>query len=358
METVYRDYANKGVRFYYLYKALAHPDLHGYVGPVTLQERVLHIREAKRTLGSEITWICDTMANELKHLLADAPNSEFLLNPEGKIVARRAWSDPEALRKDLEEHVGKVDRVTRISDLNMKTAAPPKPAPTGVVPRLTLPERFRGLRAEPQLAKAEKPFYVKLRAEAAPALLREGKGKLYLGFYLDPIYGVHWNNEAAPVSFKLFPPEGVTVTPVEGRGPKVEQPADTDPREFLLDADRGASTAPMRVSFRYYACTDEWCIPLTQEYLIHWDADRDGGARQSGRPGAPPSAGQGPMRLLTEFDAMDSNKDGKLAKEELPAPMQQRFPMMDANSDGFVDRKEVEAMVERFRTQGPPRKKR
>jgi Ca2+-binding EF-hand superfamily protein len=38
--------------------------------------------------------------------------------------------------------------------------------------------------------------------------------------------------------------------------------------------------------------------------------------------------------------------------------MQQRFLMMDANSDGFVDRKEVEAMVERFRNQGPPRKKR
>jgi hypothetical protein len=359
LETIYKDYSPKGVQFYYLYKALAHPDLHGYIGPITLQERLLHIKEAKRTLGSEIPWLCDTMENTLKHLLADAPNSEFLIDPEGKIVARRAWSDPDALRKDLEVHVGKVEKVTLVIELNMKTAAPPKHAPTGVVPRIRLEERYRSLRSEPQLAKTKIPFYVKLRAEAEPQLIRQGKGKLYLGFYLDPIYGVHWNNEAAPVSFKLFPSQGVTITPAEGRGPKVEQPADADPREFLLDVDRGASTDPVRVSFRYYACTSEWCIPLTQEYLLYWEEDRDGGIRQSARPaagGATP--GGGPMRLLTEFSTFDRNQDGRLAKEELPPPMQQRFLMMDANSDGFVDRKEVEAMVERFRNQGPPRKKR
>ncbi len=345
------------MQFYYLYKSLAHPDLHGYVGPVTLAERVLHIKEAKRTLGSEIAWLCDTMANDLKHALADAPNSEFLINPEGKIVARRAWSDPELLRKDLEEQIGKLPRITLVSELRMKTAEPPKTAPTGVVPRLTLDGRYRGLRIEPQLAKSRNPFYVKLRAEADPGLLGNGNGKLYLGFYLDPIYGVHWNNEAAPVTFELFPSEGVSIAPVKGRGPKLEQPADSDPREFLLNVDRGQSTEPVRVSFRYYACTNEWCIPLTQEYLLHWEADRDGGARQSGRPGAG-GAGGGPMRLLTEFDTFDANKDGKLAKDELPAPMQQRFPMMDANADGFLDRKEIEAMAERLRNQGPPRKKR
>ncbi|MBS1829054.1 MAG: hypothetical protein JST93_27370 [Acidobacteria bacterium] len=64
------------------------------------------------------------------------------------------------------------------------------------------------------------------------------------------------------------------------------------------------------------------------------------------------------MRLLSQYDAFDANRDGKLSKEELPVPMQQRFSMMDANSDGFVDRAEVEVMVERMRNQGPPRKKR
>jgi hypothetical protein len=63
VETIYRDYVPKGVKFYYLYKSLAHPELLGYVGPVTFEERLMHIQEAKRTLGSEITWLCDTMSN-------------------------------------------------------------------------------------------------------------------------------------------------------------------------------------------------------------------------------------------------------------------------------------------------------
>ena len=61
---MYRDYAPKGVKFYYIYKALAHPENDGYVRPVSLQERLLHIKEAKRTLGSEITWLADSISNE------------------------------------------------------------------------------------------------------------------------------------------------------------------------------------------------------------------------------------------------------------------------------------------------------
>jgi len=33
------DYAPKGVKFYYMYKALAHPELDGYVNPFTLKIR-------------------------------------------------------------------------------------------------------------------------------------------------------------------------------------------------------------------------------------------------------------------------------------------------------------------------------
>ena len=93
METIYRDYAPKGVKFYYLYKSLAHPGLMGYVGPVTLKERLMQIQEAKRTLGMEIPWLCDTMGNDLKHAIGDASNSEYVLDPQGKIVRARDWSD-------------------------------------------------------------------------------------------------------------------------------------------------------------------------------------------------------------------------------------------------------------------------
>ncbi|HRX83268.1 MAG TPA: hypothetical protein P5307_29585, partial [Pirellulaceae bacterium] len=124
METVHHDYAPKGVKFYYIYKALAHPETNGYIAPFTLEERLLHVKEAERTLGSEIPWICDTMENDLKHGLGDAPNSEFIIDPDGKVAVRRSWSKPSDLRSDLEKLVGAVDKPTTVADLNMKKAEP------------------------------------------------------------------------------------------------------------------------------------------------------------------------------------------------------------------------------------------
>lgn len=277
METIYRDYAPKGVKFYYMYKSLAHPGLMGYVGPVTLKERLMHIKEAKRTLGTEIPWICDTMGNDLKHAIGDASNSEYVLDPQGKIVRARDWSDPAVLRKDMETLVGPVEHPTQIADLHMKVEEAPKNAPTGVVPMLKLEGQFVPLKTQAQVAKSKDPFYAKLRAEADRNVLSTGKGKLYLGFFLDPIYHVHWNNQVAPVQYEIIAPKGVTVTPSKAMGPKVKEPSDADPREFLVQVNRGQSTEPFRMKLHYYGCTDTWCKIVTQEYFISWEANRDGG---------------------------------------------------------------------------------
>ncbi|MDH3583666.1 MAG: hypothetical protein OER86_05575, partial [Phycisphaerae bacterium] len=203
LETIQRDYASRGVKFYYIYKALAHPEKDGYVTPFTLGERLKHIAEARRTLGTKFTWLCDAMDNRAKHAMGNAPNSEFVVDPEGKVVRRRAWSDPSQLRRDLEKLVGPVDRPTRVSDLDMKTARPPQAAASGVVPRLSLPPALQAVRIVPVVEEGGLPFYVKLRAEADAGLLSGGRGQLYLGFHLDPIYGVSWNNLVAPVKFQL-----------------------------------------------------------------------------------------------------------------------------------------------------------
>ena len=108
METIERDYAAKGVKFYYIYKALAHPETNGYVTPFNLKERLMHVAEAKRTLGSRFSWICDSMDNDLKHALGDRPNSEFVVDPKGEIVVSRSWSSPNELREDLANLVGEV----------------------------------------------------------------------------------------------------------------------------------------------------------------------------------------------------------------------------------------------------------
>jgi hypothetical protein len=301
LETVYRDFAPRGVKFYYIYKALAHPETNGYVAPLTLHERLMHVKEAGRTLGSEIPWICDTMANDLKHALGDAPNSEFLIDPQGKVAVRRAWSNPAELRGDLERLVGAVERPTTVADLDLKPAAPPQAAKTGVVPRLKMPGPMQALKIEPAMISLE-PFYVKLRAEAESSVTTSGSGKLYLGFHLDPLYGVHWNNLAEPLTFEVKSSGGIKISPASGTAPRVEVEADADPREFLLDIAAGRRSESFEVTVKYFACNDQegWCKPVTQQYTVHLEFDRDGGnARRGGqpigrgnRPGPPASAGR------------------------------------------------------------------
>ena len=282
METIYRDYAPKGVDFYYIYKTLAHPELNGYLEPFTLEERLMHVKEAQRTLGSEITWISDTMSNDLKHALGDSPNSEFVVDPTGKIVRMRAWSRPDELRRDLEQLVGPVENPTRVSDLNLKIEAPPKVAASGVVPRVRVPGRMMPVKIEPQ--SSSQPFYMKLRAEVDQRFLREGEGILYLGFHPDPLYHVHWNNLVDPVKFEITAPDGITVSPAKGEGPKVKEVSDIDPREFLVNIKKsGNSQEPLQLAVRYFACNDEegWCVAISQEYSISLEPDRDGGRTRS-----------------------------------------------------------------------------
>ena len=357
LETVYRDYAPKGVKFYYLYKALAHPGLNGYVAPVTLEERLLHIKEAKRTLGSEIPWLADNMDNELRTALGEAPNSEFVIGPDGKILAMRVWSEPADLRRDLEEHVGPVAKQTQVSDLNMKTAPPPELAPTGVVPPMRRQGFYRSLIVEPHLEQSKFPFYVKLRAEADQRLLRTGEGKLYLGFFPDPIHHVHWNNEVAPVRYEISAAEGIEVSPKTAEGPKVEPPADSDPREFLLDVKLDDARTPATLDFHYYACSEKWCMPVSQQYTLNWEADPAGGRAMTGRRMRP---GEGPQDPISRMMEMDISGDGALQREEMPENMAARFDRMDADGDGSVTREEMTAMRGRGpgggpgRGQGPP----
>ncbi len=50
---------------------------------------------------------------------------------------------------------------------------------------------------------------------------------------------------------------------------------------------------------------------------------------------------------------MDVDGDGRLSRDEVPEPMEQRFDRMDANGDGYIDQDELEAMAERMRRRRP-----
>jgi len=333
------------------------------VTPFTLKERLLHVQEAKKTLGATVPWLCDTIDNDLKHALGDRPNSEFVIDPDGKIVVMRDWSNPSTLRSDLEKLVGAVDNPTQVSDLHLKIETTPKPAASGIVKRVSLPNQGQPLLVEPQESKT--PYYVKLRAEADNDLLRSGKGKLYLGFHLDPIYHVHWNNLAKPLTWEVTSAEAVSVTPAKGTGPKIDAESDIDPREFIVDVVADRDAGPFEVTVKYFACNDEqgFCIPVTQTYSVTLKQDRDGGqARRSGggrgpggrAPGGrrPPGGAPGGFSVA-RLMSYDKNKDGKVSRDEMPRQMTRMLDRADSNNDDAIDEKEAEAMATRFRQRSP-----
>jgi hypothetical protein len=349
LETIERDFAPKGVQFFYVYKSLAHPEYNNYVTPYSLEERLMHVREAEKVIGSRFTWICDDMTNDLMDAMGKAPNSEFLINPKGRVVSRRVWSDPVQMRKDLEEVIGPVKNPTKISDLDMPEITPAGKVARGIAPRVEMPGPMRPLIIEP-LDAGRYPYYVKLRAEASDDFVGgdADSGKLYLGFHLDPLYHVHWNNDAKPLEYALTVSKGTSVTPLNGKAVDLEEPADADPREFLLDIETGEDRGPIDVQVRYFACDDDntFCLPVKQSYRVKLERDVNGGSAM-GRKEAPEEALTAD-RMLGMMRMMDKNGDGKLARTEVPGPFRGHFTEWDANGDGFVAGAELEAAAKKL----------
>ena len=362
VETIERDYRPKGVQFYYLYKQLAHPELNYYIDPFTLDERLMQVRQAEVQLGSRIPWIADGMTNELKHALGDMPNSEFIIDPDGRVVARRAWSNPGMLRQDLERLIGPVENRTRVSDLNLVTEPAVPTVAKGIVPRVEPPGRMATLRIEPLLDETDYPFYTKLRADVDQVFLRTGEGTLYLGFHIDPLYRMHWNNEAPPLEYELTAPAGVQVTPAAAAFAVIEEPADADPREFLIDIRAADRSTPIDLRVTYYACdnANTFCVPVTQRYAVYLEVDPDAGrvfgTRRPGfgrgRFGDPD--GRGPGAMVERMMSWDANKDGVITRDEAPERMRDRFDRIDANADGMLEADELESLPRPARGRSTP----
>lgn len=352
MEAIYRDYHPKGVKFFYIYKTLAHPGNNGYVSPFDHEERLRHVTEIKEKLGSDIPWLCDNMSNDFKHAMGNAPNSEFIIDPKGKIVRSRSWCSPSELREDLAELVGEVKPETAEAQVGMSPLDPPKTAATGIVPRLKLEGRMTALEVVSRQNGGE-PFFAKLRVEADESLLKQGDGQLYLGLFLDPLYEVHWNNHVGAPEVEITVRQ-TEVTPDRLRGPAVEEPSDADPREFLVAVKDGQPGETIfDITVKYVACDDKetFCKPVTQEYQIKLARDADGGSRRDAMPRSPNGrrARQPQMqdlnlqRARTMFHRMDMNRDGVIQKQEARGPLQ----WADLDEDGEVTREEWREFMRR-----------
>ncbi len=267
----------------------------------------MHVTEAKRRLGTSVAWLADTMENLFHDSMGRTPNSEIIIDRDGIVVARRGWSDPAALRQDMEQLVGAVSHPTQVADLDLPVQPPIPTVAKGIVPRVPLPEGAVPMVIEPQVNDSGIPFYAKLRAEGTRELFETGKGTMYIGFHLDPLYQVHWNNEVDPVEFQITAAHGISVTPSRGVAVDPEEPADADPREFLVEIDAGEPNQTLDLRVQYFACDDAltFCIPVRQDYTVrlaedehhHWsirmapDGSRLQTGGMGGGRGAPPGAG-------------------------------------------------------------------
>ena len=324
---------------FFIYKSLAHPELAGnYVQPFTLDERLAHARQAEKQLGTTVPWLVDAMDNRLKHALGDRANSEFIVDPQGIIVRKRAWSHPSQVRKDLEKLVGPVEHVTKEEDVKLKLELPIKAsAARGVAPRIKRPEQMQAILVNPKIDPKGPPFFAKLRAEADAELLNEGVGKLYLGFHLDPLHEAHWNNLTKPLSFKVDVPDGMKLSKLSFESSPVKVPSDADPREFLLDVENWPEGKSIHLTVIYYACVgEEACHTVKQEYEVLPLRDRDAGKARGEGAGFWDAQGFARQNL-----ARDKNGDGKVDKSEVQGLIVPHFDSFDTDKDGLLNFEEL-----------------
>jgi hypothetical protein len=275
IEAASADYASKGVKFFYFYKSLRHPELDGYVQAQNMRERLLQLAEARKLYGTKVPWLADTIDDSLRIGLRSGSQSVWLISPKGEIVT--AWDkiDGEGLREALAKAVGPVATPTPISARGL----PPTPSRSRAVNdnstlRVARPEGMIILSITP--AEPEDTYYVKLRAEAEPELLSTGKGRLFLGFYPDPILKAHWNNLTPPMKYLLQLPNGVTATPAEGSAAKGPGDSDAEPRQFWVNVNADKTPGDIKLTLHYYGCTPDLCQALTHEYTIHFAPENRG----------------------------------------------------------------------------------
>ncbi len=275
IEAAYADYRDKGVQFFYFYKSLRHPELDGYVQAQNISERLLQLAEVRKKLGTKVPWIVDTMDDDIRIGLRSGSWSVFLISPEGEVVYGSGRIDRTGLRNALSKAVGSSATQTVTSDLDLPQIGRParlinEDSEWGV----TRPDGLSILSIVP--TKPEETYYVKLRAEADDALLNTGTGRLFLGFYPDPIHHAHWNNLTPPMKYKLILSEGVTATPAEASAKKVSGDSDSNPRQFWVDISSDKPFKEIRLKLDYFGCTSEMCLPLTHEYIIKIEKENRG----------------------------------------------------------------------------------
>lgn len=361
IEAARADYASDKVQFYYFYKSLRHPELGGYVDAQNIKERLLQLAEARKKLATQTPWLADTMDDSLRIGLGANSQSVYLISPEGEILYANGKIKRADLRNALTKALGAPEKTTLAADLKLpRLQRPPRLVNEDSKLGVKRPEGLTILKITP--ADPEKTYYVKLRAEGDDALIKTGTGRLFLGFYPDPIHDACWNNLTQPMRYQLTLPEGMTATPAEASAQVGHGDKDSQPRQFWVDIKSNGTPGPIELKLDYFGCTPDMCMALTHGYTIELK-DQNRGSRTYGMNRGGPRASKGTRGSgkretakressrggAGQITQMDTNKDGSVSYQELltsarakrgeqvkPERVKSRFDSIDTNKDGKV----------------------
>ena len=277
LEAVVRDYKPRGVQFVWVYRRLIHPGFEGYLSPTSLDERLQHVEEMRKRFPTAGRWVSDTLEGDLEKACEGRRWVVQVLDPEGGVIHRDAVYSDLTLRAVLSQVVGPVAEPTPAESI--ARIRPPAPRFIGTKrPPLKRPDALVPLRTQSGHGP-DSP--VKLVAQAEPSLLEDGQGKLYLGFHLDRLQGMSWNNQAGPLRWMIEPTAGIEVEPEQGVAWLEEAPEDDAPREFLVSVRRreGRDEESLSVKAWYGICQKAGGLCRLEErhFVIELRRDPDEG---------------------------------------------------------------------------------
>ncbi|MDZ8117237.1 hypothetical protein P9H32_01245 [Pontiella sp. NLcol2] len=349
IEAAARDFYPQGLRFYYIYKYLKHPENNGYIEPFSSRVRAQHTVVAKEQLSTVVPWLYDTMDNETAQQLMMENGAEvFIFSRSGEEVYAGSLADHSALRGKLTELSAPVTEPFNIETLSSPVMEPINMIKSQLVPRVKISqeERFQPLKITPEQSRS--PYFVKARVEGSETLLESGNGKFYLGFHIDPLFNVQWNNLGESIKYQLTTPAGVVAPSINSADRVTAVATDSEPREFILQARKLDLDKPLTLQVTYSIHTREKRnIEVSQSYLIYLQKDPFGGevfGRQIPVVSTEEAEKDAHAQQVSAYRALlrkyDIDRNGTLTADEVIGRLHSNFQRIDKNSDGTIDTEE------------------
>ncbi|MEI6891850.1 MAG: right-handed parallel beta-helix repeat-containing protein [Pontiella sp.] len=354
IEAAARDFYPKGIRFYYIYRHLKYPENNGYIRPFLLKERARHAQVAQEQLQTSVPWVYDGLDNQAAKALAkESEANVFIFSKSGEETYQGALSEPGLFRDMLIQLAGAVEQPYNLETLPTSLMQPQKMAAIKFVvrPQVSVStDQFKPLLISPK--ESSNPFYVKARVEASETLLATGNGKLYLGFHIDPLYRVEWNNLSAPLKYMIKTPQGVVAPSIHSAARVSATATDSEPREFILQARQLNLDKPLLLQVTYSIhTTAKRNIEVVQQYTIDLKIDAFGG-NVIGRQISVKNSVSAKERRIAQHNAFksllrryDIDRNGKLTKDEVIGSLRSNFEEIDSNGDGAITESEYTAYL-------------